>query len=226
MVEWAASVIEAIGYWGVAALMFLENIFPPLPSEIIMPLAGFTAARSESITLYGVILAGTAGSVVGQLPLYYLGRWVGRRRLKRWADRYGTWLTVSAEDIERAEGWFERHGGKAVFFCRFVPGIRTLISIPAGTAKMHMPKFLLYSTVGMGIWAAVLAYLGLVLGEHYLAVEKYLNPVAYAVFGIIVLAFIFWVARRKWREKQGKAGQTRGDGGERGGEEGVPLEEE
>ena len=143
MAEWIKSFMESLGYLGIGLLMFLENIFPPIPSELIMPLAGFTAAQGR-LSFWGAVAAGIVGSVLGQLPLYYLGRLAGEEQLKRWADRYGKWLTVSHEEIERAKGWFDHHGGKAVFLCRLIPGIRSLISIPAGMAKMHLLAFLLY----------------------------------------------------------------------------------
>jgi membrane protein DedA with SNARE-associated domain len=123
--------METLGYAGVAFLMFLENVFPPIPSELIMPLAGFSAARGE-MTLWGVIVAGSVGSVLGQYPLYYLGRAVGPERLHRWADRHGKWLTVSGKDIEKAREWLNRRGPIAVLLCRLVPGVRSLISIPRG----------------------------------------------------------------------------------------------
>ena len=113
------------------------------------------------------------------------------------ADKYGAWLTVSADDIERAQGWFDRHGGAAVLIARFIPGVRTLISIPAGIAKMNLVTFLLYSTLGMGVWAAVLAYLGRVLGENYQLVKQYLGPITYVVIGLLVVIGIGWVIKRK-----------------------------
>jgi membrane protein DedA with SNARE-associated domain len=178
--------------------MFLENVFPPLPSELIMPLAGFTASQGE-LTLIGVIIAGTIGSVVGALPLYYLGRFVGEEKLKQWADRYGKWLTVSSKEIERADQWFERHGNKTVFFGRLIPGIRSLVSIPAGISGMNIATFLLYTAVGSSIWTAVLAFLGSLLGEQYEKVDAYLGPVSYVVVGLLVVGAGIWIWRRKQR---------------------------
>lgn len=195
MADWIKNLVESWGYFGISLLMFLENIFPPIPSEVIMPLAGFTSTRGE-LSFVGVLVAGTLGSVVGQLPLYYLGRWVGADRLKEWAQRYGKWLTVSKDDIDRAQTWFDQHGYKTVLFCRFVPGLRTLISIPAGIAQMNIGVFLLYSAIGMGIWASVLAYLGRLLGENYEVVSQYLGPVSYIVIGLLVLSVIVVIARR------------------------------
>lgn len=204
MVEWIKNLMDSLGYVGIVALMFLENVFPPIPSELIMPLAGFTSAQGD-LTFIGVVLAGTLGSVIGALPLYYLGRVVGEERLKQWADRYGKWLTVSGKEIERADQWFERHGHKAVFFGRLVPGVRSLISIPAGISGMNVLQFLLYSAAGALIWTAVLAYLGRLLGQNYERVNEYLGPITYVVLGGLLIAGIIWVVRRKKRQATGDA---------------------
>jgi membrane protein DedA with SNARE-associated domain len=147
----------------------------------------------------GVVIAGMLGSVLGALPLYYLGKWLGEERLKQLADKYGKWLTVSGADIEKADRWFDRHGHKAVFFARLVPGVRSLISIPAGISDMNLPQFLLYSALGTGIWAGVLAYLGRLLGENYEAVNAYLGPITYVVIGGLLVAAVYWVWKRKQR---------------------------
>ena len=193
--------MQTLGYPGIAFLMFLENVFPPIPSELIMPLAGFVS-EVGNLSFLGVVIAGMVGSVLGAVPLYYLGYYVGRRRMVALADRYGYWLTISGEDILRAAAWFHRHGGAAVFFCRFVPGIRSLISIPAGFAKMNMALFLLYTAVGTGLWAALLAWLGRLLGANYQKVGQYLGPVSYVVLGLLAICFIVWVLRRRRRRKK------------------------
>ena len=196
MLEWIQNTMTSLGYSGVALLMFVENVFPPIPSELIMPLAGFTAGRGD-LSFVGVVLAGALGSLLGQLPLYYLGRWVGEDQLVAWAERYGKWLTVSGKDIRRADDWFDKHGHKTVFFARLVPGVRSLISIPAGLSEMHLPTFLLYSALGTGLWAFILAALGAILGENYDAVETYLGPVSFIVVGGLLLWAIVWVVRRR-----------------------------
>ena len=196
MLEWIQNTMTSLGYSGVALLMFVENVFPPIPSELIMPLAGFTAGRGD-LSFVGVVLAGALGSLLGQLPLYYLGRWVGEDQLVAWAERYGKWLTVSGKDIRRADDWFDKHGHKTVFFARLVPGVRSLISIPAGLSEMHLPTFLLYSALGTGLWALILASLGAILGENYDAVETYLGPVSFIVVGGLLLWAIVWVVRRR-----------------------------
>jgi membrane protein DedA with SNARE-associated domain len=196
MKDWIVHIIESFGYPGLALLMFLENVFPPIPSELIMPLGGFTASQGE-MSLPLVILAGTIGSVAGQLPLYYLGHVLGKQRLMRLADRYGKWLTVSGRDIEQSSAWFAQHGAMAVLLCRLVPGVRSFISIPAGICGMNLPKFLLYSAIGMGVWAGLLACAGHLLGKNYQRVENYVGPVSYVVFGALAVALVVWVVRRK-----------------------------
>src|SRR5688572_11711708 len=126
MASWTISVISSTGYFGILLLMFIENVFPPIPSEVIMPLAGYMVTRGE-LALLGIIIAGTAGSVLGSLPLYYLGRKVGEERLYQFADNHGRWLTISCDDLKGAKKWFDRYGGRAVFLCRLIPGIRSLI---------------------------------------------------------------------------------------------------
>ena len=185
-----------MNYPGIAFLMFLENVFPPIPSELVMPLAGFTAGRGD-LSMWGVILAGLVGSLVGQLPLYYLGKIVGEEKLSQWADKYGAWLTISSDEIHKSVEWFDKHGGKAVIFARMVPGIRSLISLPAGIGKMPLGKFLLYSALGMGTWTTALAFAGYLLKDQYKIVEKYIGPVAYVVLGGTALYIIYNVVKRK-----------------------------
>jgi membrane protein DedA with SNARE-associated domain len=198
MVEWITNTMNSLGYLGIGLLMFLENIFPPIPSELIMPLAGFTVAQGK-LNFGMVILAGVLGTVLGALPWYYAGKILGEQRLKSWADRYGRWLTISSKDIDRADRWFDKHADKAVFFCRLVPGIRTLISLPAGISGMHLVPFLLYSTLGTLLWVSLLTYTGYVLGDNYELVEKYLAPVSKIVLITLVIGFIIWLVRRNMR---------------------------
>jgi len=199
MLDWITSSINSLGYLGIALLMFVENIFPPVPSEIIMPLAGFTVTQGKLNVVY-VILAGMVGSVIGALPWYYAGKQLGEDRLKKFADKYGKWLTLSGKDIDKSKQWFDKHGGIAVFFCRLVPGVRTLISVPAGIDKMHLVPFLLYSTLGTALWVGLLTYAGLLLGQNYKLVEKFLGPASGVVLVAMIVAFGIWVARRKKKQ--------------------------
>lgn len=200
MLEWITSTINSLGYLGIALLMFVENIFPPVPSEIIMPLAGFTVTQGKLSVVY-VILAGIVGSVLGALPWYYAGKQLGEDRLKNLADKYGKWLTLSGKDIDKSKQWFDKHGGIAVFFCRLVPGVRTLISVPAGIDNMQLVPFLLYSTLGTALWVGMLTYAGFVLGQNYKLVEKFLGPASGVVLVALIVAFAIWVARRKKKQQ-------------------------
>lgn len=189
MADWVIRTIQSTGYLGIIALMFLENVFPPIPSEVIIPLAGFLASEGE-LTLLGVVIAGTVGSVLGALPFYYAGFFLGEERLKQFADKHGRWLTVSRPDLERAKRWFDQHGVLAVIICRLVPGIRSLISIPAGIAKMRLVSFLCFTAVGAGFWTALLAYAGYLLGEKFGQVKDYLNPISYVILAAILLVYV------------------------------------
>lgn len=195
MLDWITTVIRTLSYPGIVLLMALENVFPPIPSELIMPLAGYVASQGH-LNLLWVIVAGTVGSVLGALALYYLGRWMGEERVREWAERYGCWVALSGDDIDRASQWFDRHGGAAVLICRLVPGIRSVISIPAGINEMPLPVFLGYTTVGAAAWTALLAGAGHFLGASFRNVEKVLEPVSTAVLVIIALAFVVRIVRR------------------------------
>jgi membrane protein DedA with SNARE-associated domain len=200
MLDWITSTINSLGYLGIALLMFLENIFPPVPSEVIMPLAGFTVTQGKLSLVY-VIVAGIVGSVLGALPWYYAGKQLGEDRLKKFADQYGKWLTLSGKDIDKSKQWFDKHGGIAVSFCRLVPGVRTLISVPAGIDNIHLVPFLLYSTFGTALWVSMLTYAGFVLGQNYKLVEKFLAPASGVVIVALIVAFVIWIARRKNKQQ-------------------------
>jgi membrane protein DedA with SNARE-associated domain len=183
-----------LGYPGLGLLMFRENVFPPIPSELIMPFAGYLCGKGE-LSFPLVIAVATLGSLTGQLPLYALGRRAGGDRLARFAARHGAWLTLSPADLERAERWFRRNGTRAVFVCRFVPGLRSLISIPAGMLRMDLAPFLLYSALGAALWNTALAAAGRALGERHAEVEGWLSPVAWAVLAGAVAIYLFRVVR-------------------------------
>ncbi len=195
MHEWIHSTTTALGYPGIELLMFIENVFPPLPSELIMPLAGFAAAEGD-LSLVGVIVAGSLGALLGQLPFYLLGRWLGEETLVSWADRYGRFLLLSGRDLERADRWFDRYGVQAVFFGRLVPGLRSLIPVPAGLSGMPVLRFLLYSLFGTVVWTLLLALLGFVLRQNYALVGRYLGSLPLVVIGAIAVVALGWLVRR------------------------------
>ena len=196
MLEWITNTINSLGYLGIALLMFLENLFPPIPSELIMPLAGFTATQGKLNIIY-VFLAGVVGSVLGGLVWYYPGKFLGEKRLKALADKYGKWITISSNDIDKATRWFNRQGGKAVFLGRLVPGVRTLISVPAGLSNMPLLPFLIYTTLGSALWVGLLTYSGYALGRNYGIVEKYIDTITKIVVLAILGAFAFWIINRQ-----------------------------
>ena len=190
---------EKMGSLGIALLMFAENVFPPIPSELIMPLAGFSAARGE-FNLMIVIIAGSTGSLLGALLWYYIGRKIGAERLERWAAKHGRWLTLSPKEVEQSCAWFNRHGGKAVFIGRLIPAVRTLISVPAGIAGMPLGSFLLYSAAGTILWTALLATAGYLLESQYDKVAHWMNPFSNVVIGLVVLGYLYRVLRFRQRQ--------------------------
>jgi membrane protein DedA with SNARE-associated domain len=192
--DWVIGLVRSGGYAGVVFLMTLENIFPPIPSELIMPLAGYLAA-TDALVLWGAIAAGTLGSVIGAVALYYVGKRVGSDRLKSFVDRHGCWMAVSRRDIERSERWFERHGVLAVLVCRLVPGVRSVISVPAGIARMNVASFLAATTVGSALWASILACAGYWLGSNFAAIEQWIGRLTIAVIAVLLA----WYAQRVWR---------------------------
>lgn len=196
MAEWITQTMESLGYWGIGLLMFLENLFPPIPSELIMPLAGFTVAQGK-MEFVPAVAAGVVGTVLGALPWYFAGMVLSERRLMRLADRYGKWITVSGRDIEKAIAWFNQYGTRAVFLGRLVPGVRTLISLPAGLSRMNFLTFLLYSTAGTLIWTLLLTYAGLLLGENYELIEVYIGPLSKVVLLGLAIAAGIWLWQRQ-----------------------------
>lgn len=195
MSQWVLDIMQQLGYAGVVLLMFLENVFPPIPSEIIMPAAGFAAARGE-LSLTGVIIAGGVGSVLGAVVLYYVGRLLNEDRLIALTDRYGKWLLLSSDDIRQADDWFDRHGPKIVFFGRLLPGVRSLLSIPAGMANMPMGQFLLYTSLGTTLWSGLLAVAGHQLGANYEQIEGWIAPISQIILGICILLTVIFILRR------------------------------
>ncbi|MBB2976689.1 membrane protein DedA with SNARE-associated domain [Microbacterium endophyticum] len=169
VVDWSVSLMEIIGPAGAGIAIALENLFPPLPSEVILPMAGLTASR-DTFTLFEAIAWTTAGSVVGAFMLYTLGAWLGIARLRAIARKMPL---MKPEDIDRTVAWFQRHGGKAIFFGRMIPLFRSLISIPAGVTRMPLLKFGLLTTLGSAIWNTIFVLAGYFLGESWPLVERY-----------------------------------------------------
>jgi membrane protein DedA with SNARE-associated domain len=190
--------IDQLGYFGIAMLMFAETVFPPLPSEVIMPLTGLRASRG-ALSLPGVIAAGAAGAMVGNLCWYVVARMLGVDRLRGLIDRHGRWLTLEWQEVERGRNWFGRHGALFVCIGRIVPTVRSIVSIPAGLLRMPLGPFLVWSTVGTTVWTALLATAGYVLGQRYTAVDRYLGSISTAI--IVTLVLLYGWRILSWRRR-------------------------
>lgn len=193
---WVLIIMAKFGYLGIIFAMFAENVFPPIPSELIMPAAGFAVARGD-LNLILVILAGTLGSVLGALPLYYLGRLLNEDRLMLFTEKYGKYVFVKPSDIRSSSIWFDKHGNKAVFFGRMVPGIRSFISIPAGMSKMPILPFLAFTALGSSIWTSLLTVAGYYFGENYEVIETMLAPYSKGFLLLAVVIIIAWFIKRR-----------------------------
>jgi membrane protein DedA with SNARE-associated domain len=207
VLNWVVGLVETLGYPGLAIVVALENVFPPIPSEAVLPLAGYLVSQGR-MTLWGAVVASTAGSVVGALVLYWLGSAWGEKRVRWLVKQYGRWLTIDEEDLDRAQEWFEHHGRTAVFIARLAPLTRSLISIPAGVAKMPLGPFLLYTTLGSGIWNVVLIGAGWLLGANWTLVERYQTLVGTGVLSAIGLAIAWFIGRRLFSRKQPKGSRA------------------
>lgn len=206
---WVVSVMETLGEPGAGLLVALENLFPPLPSEIILPLAGFSASIG-TLNLVSAVFWTTLGSLVGAWALYGLGAWLGRERLHRIVDRMPF---VDLGDMIKAEEWFVRHGHASIFLGRLVPVVRSLISIPAGIERMPLLMFSIFTVVGSGLWNSALILAGYALGENWPVVEQYVGYFQYLVIAVVVALVVWYVVTRVRRRRAGAA-----DGSERVGE--------
>jgi membrane protein DedA with SNARE-associated domain len=192
LADWTVSLMEIIGPVGAGVAIALENLVPPLPSEVVLPMAGLTASRG-SFTLFEALLWTTVGSVVGAFMLYGLGRWLGAARLRSFADKMPL---LHPEDVDRTVAWFERHGGKAVFFGRMIPIFRSLISIPAGVSKMPMWRFGLLTGAGSLIWNTIFVLSGYLLGENWHIVEEYASILQYVVIAAVAIGVSWFLYSR------------------------------
>lgn len=196
MEHWITEMMNNYGYLGVFLLIAVENLFPPIPSEVILTFGGFMTTYSN-LTLPGVIVASTLGSVIGAIVLYAIGYWIDVNRMERFIGKWGRWLRLTPADVRKAYSWFEKYGPWTVFLCRLVPLLRSLISIPAGSTRMRFGFFLLLTIVGSLIWNTVLVSVGAAVGASWDSIVAYMDVysnVAYAliaVFGIAVLLYLF-----------------------------------
>ncbi|SNZ05593.1 membrane protein DedA, SNARE-associated domain [Terribacillus aidingensis] len=204
MDNWITQFMEQFGYFAIVLLMAGENVFPPIPSEIILLFGGFLTTTSASVTVVGVIIAATIGAVIGAVILYGIGLLLDVERLEKIVDRWGHILRIKKEDIHKADAWFDKYGVWTIFLCRFVPVIRSLISIPAGMSNMNFGLFLIFTTLGTLIWNTVLVLLGMWLGESWSKVETYLGyyqDVVIIVLAILFVLFVIWFIKRNKKKK-------------------------
>ncbi|TKC13794.1 DedA family protein [Robertmurraya kyonggiensis] len=199
MENWLMDIMSEYGYIGILLLIALENIFPPIPSEVILTFGGYLTTQTD-LTIVGVVIASTIGSIIGAVVLYVLGLQLDVERLEKIVDKWGRILRVTKEDIHKADAWFDKYGPWTVFFCRFIPLIRSLISIPAGMSHMNFWVFLLFTSVGTMIWNIVLVCLGAKLGESWDIIVEKMDVYSNVVYALIVIAFIavvVWFIKRK-----------------------------
>ena len=197
LVSWATEVIYAIGYVGVALLIALEQVFPPIPSEVILPLSGSLSAAGR-FNLPIVIGAATIGSCMGASILYGIGRYGGEKRLGPWLDRYGKWLLLSRKDLDTSRTWFSHHGTWAVLVARLIPGMRSVVSVPAGLARMPFVRFVALTAIGSGLWNSALIVAGYLLGRNWDQVKGWIAPFGPIVYVILVAVIGLFAARRLW----------------------------
>lgn len=200
MEQWIINLMSQFGYFGVFFLIFIENIFPPIPSEVILAFGGFATTVPEyNMNMVGVIIAATLGSVVGALVLFWIGYKFNVDVIERFVARWGYILRLKVEDIEKADQWFEKRGYLAVFVCRMIPVLRSLISIPAGMAKMNFKYFLLYTFIGTLIWNIILVSAGAALGANWrniLTVLGTYQDLTFGVLALIAVGVLIWFIRR------------------------------
>lgn len=203
LADWVTDVIDKLGYLGVALLVILENVFPPIPSEIVLPFAGFVA-RDGRATLPGMILAATIGSILGAWLLYGIAAWIGPDRVRAFVVRYGGWFRLTEKDLDKTEAFFDRHATVAVLIGRCVPLIRSLVSVPAGFRRMSFATFTLYTALGSLVWNGALIGAGYVLRDNWEDVEPILGWFQYVVIAVI-LAFVAWFVWSRFLSPKAKA---------------------
>ena len=201
MADWVIRLIDGTGYAGIFLLMMLETVFPPIPSEVIMPLAGGRAATGP-MTLWGVIASGTAGAMVGNLFWYLVARWVGFKRVCPFIERHGRWLTMDWYDVEKVERLFGRFGPVVVAIGRLIPTIRSVVSIPAGLVRMRLRRFLFWSALGTGAWSGLLAAAGYLLGQSFARVDEVLGPLSSIIVTLIIVFYIWRQATWSRRHRE------------------------
>lgn len=198
MTDTILDLIQAWGYWGIALLMFLENVFPPIPSEVIMGLGGVAVAQGR-FDFWPLVAVAVAGTTAGNWVWYAIGRWIGYKRLKPFIDRHGRWLTLDWHEVERLHAFFLKYGPGIVFVARFLPIARTMVSLPAGMVCMNQAKFLIWTAAGSTIWIAALAGAGNWFGQQFAEVERLIGPLALFAIGSLIAVYLWRVLTWKPR---------------------------
>jgi membrane protein DedA with SNARE-associated domain len=198
MEKWIIHFMEQYGYFGIAWLIFLENVFPPIPSEIILTFGGFMTTKTD-LTFFGVVITATVGSVIGAIALYGIGMWIGENKLYKLVQKYGKFLRVTTKDLTKTFKWFERYGYWTIFLCRFIPLIRSLISIPAGITRMNIWIFIIFTTIGTLLWNIILIYLGQTVGGNWHVIVNYMDIYSKIIYVLLLLLVIYilfkWLKR-------------------------------
>jgi membrane protein DedA with SNARE-associated domain len=203
MNDWIKDFLEHYEALGVGVLMVVENIFPPIPSEVVMPWAGYSVSQGN-FSFLAAVAAGSVGSFAGALFWYWIGWVVGRERLATWLDCHGAWLTLSRSDLQRTEDWFARWGHVTVLLCRMIPGVRTFISVPAGLARMPLLRFSIYTAIGTILWTVFLAGMGWWLGDNYASLADPLGWVSILVVAILLAIWLYRLVRQQHAKATGK----------------------
>ena len=198
MTDWITDLVETMGYAGIVLLMFLENVYPPIPSEVIMSVSGVMVAQGR-FDFWTLVAVAVAGTTLGNWVWYWIGRWFGYARLKPLIDRYGRWLTLDWDEVEKLHDWFLRFGSGIVFVFRFVPIARTMVSLPAGMVRMSQVKFLIWTAAGSTIWISAIAGAGNWFGGQFAQVDRFIGPVVVLAIGSIVVLYIYRVIT--WKPK-------------------------
>ena len=195
--EYISKAVETnstIAYLTIGFAMFLENIIPPIPSEIIMPLGGFFVYQ-QKLNFYILVFWGLFGTIAGSMPWYYLGKLVNEKKLSNFLDKRGKYIGITSNDLIKSKRWFDKYGASLVFWGRLVPGIRTLISVPAGMELMPLRKFLIWTSLGSLLWVTLLTYAGFVFGENYRIIETYLDQIKHIIKPILILIFVYFLIK-------------------------------
>ncbi len=200
MIDWATEVIDSIGLLGVAMLVALESVIPPIPSELVLLLAGFNVDQGN-FSFLGAVIAATIGSVVGALILYALGAFLSEERLMWLLHKVGRFVGFTKKDIDRGFDWFERHGAPVVFFGRLIPLVRSVVSVPAGAARMPLTKFVLWTALGSAVWNVVWVAIGQVLGDQWEKADAWAGTFQYVVVALIAVVGLGFIVRNLRRRK-------------------------